>query len=89
MNTDDTIQMDIATVLCPICPWSINLHRPTGLGRQVPEFDLYSQRKMDDALVEVDVLLGDPAGDVLFAAALTLLVVVRHRANIAAAFRRD
>ena len=52
MNTDDTIQMDIATVLCPICPWSINLHRPTGLGRQVPEFDLYSQRKVDDALVE-------------------------------------
>lgn len=52
MNADDTIQMDIATVLCPICPWSINLHRPTGLGRQAPEFDLYSQRKMDDALVE-------------------------------------
>jgi glycerol-3-phosphate acyltransferase PlsY len=41
------------------------------------------------ALVPAALLLGDPAGDVLFAAALTLLVVVRHRANIRAAFRRD
>lgn len=40
------------------------------------------------ALVPAAVLLHDPTSDVVFAALLTLLVVVRHRSNLRAALHR-